>query len=235
MPFMSKQYAKGGPKSKRKLGKKVTTVGQVQTIAKRVINSAAETKSYLSGGVNISPLDDAFGVANLIFPMAQGSAATNYTGEQIYLKNLHIKGRIFTNAGASSITNTKLCRIVVFRTKKALTNTVTNAATILDVFRNNPPGLATTGHVDFTKVKLLYDQTITITPQLGTAGGVQTQVINRPFDIKIPINKKEWFDADNSGYLQYSNIYIGYTSYDGNAVQAPTTCSFAWTVNFKDM
>lgn len=231
----TKKYVKKAYKPKAKPTKKVTTVGQVKTIAKSVLNSAAETKSYISLGTNIAPLDDAFGVANLMFPMAQGSSSTAYLGEQIYLKNIHIKGRIFTNTGLSTITNVKLCRVVVFRTKKPLTNTVTNSATILDVFRNNPTGLATTGHIDFTKVQLLYDQTMTIYPEIGSPGATQTQVINVPVDIKIPINKKEWFDADNSGYLKFSNVYIGYTSYDGNAVVAPTTLQFAWTINFKDM
>lgn len=208
---------------------------KITKIAKRVIKASAETKSYVSAAFTLSPLDDQLAVCNLIYPMAQGTGSANYTGEQIWLKNIHIKGRIYSNQGASTVTNAKLIRVTVFRTKKAITNSTTSAATLTDLFRNTPLALASSAHVDFTKVKLLYDQSYVMTPQLGTAGGTQTQVLQKLVDINVPINKKEYFDADNSGYLMYSNIYVAFTAYDGNGIVAPCALNFSWSVNFKDM
>jgi len=215
---------------KRTTGKRLTAK-KVAAIARRVTMKAAETKSYLQNSF-LDPVDDLIGCQNLIYPISQGTGAGSIIGEKLYIKNIRIKGRLYSNTATNK--NSKLCRIIVFRTKKQLTNTSTNSILSSDLFQNSVGGLAAKGHVDLHKVQLLVDKTFTIHMDLGDVTGTAGYRKQIPWEINVPVNRTEYFDQDNSGYLKSSNIYLAYTASDGSATLNPAVCEYSWAVNFKD-
>lgn len=209
---------------RKKKAAPVKTTSQIAKIARAVTLRAAETKSYLTGISNTNQGDNATRVWNLNYNISQGSGSTNVLGEKVHLKSIRIQGQIFSNT--SSNTATKVVRMVVFRTKKALSAGSAIDITATDLYRNN--GLPGQNHVDLHKVDLLYDSILTLTPQMTN------QVVTRPFKINIPINRTEYFDDDNSGYFKNKNYYLAIQHHDGNALAPPTTMYFSYAVNFKD-
>lgn len=236
MPYMKKhQYDAARNIASRKIQSafrnyKSRKANQVATIARieaqKVVNKNSETKSALFSASH-APTDDTVIVNNLVYSMTQGTSAETLVGEKFNLKNIHFRFNIFNNVGGSTNSDTKVYRLIVFRTKKPLTNSSTTI-TPTDLFRTNVPNLASRAHVDLSKVSLLYDKTFTMTPQ-------QTgQRIFKPLHFKVDFNTQERFDADNSGYLKKSNIYLACTAVDGSIVAQPIAFNYTYTINYKD-
>lgn len=199
---------------------------QVAKIAKKVVMRAAETKSSLTSYA-VTPLDAIWSVSNLSFPIGQGDTAEDVIGEKIMMKSINIRGNIYTqnnNAGT-----TTLCRVVVFRSKQNLT-TSSASITATDLVRATAAGNPQQHHIDLHKVDLLYDTSFALTPQVGNS-----QVIQQPFVINIPINKTHYFDSDNSGLFKDKQYYLGFVGYNGIVVSSPAGCTFTAAVNFKDL
>lgn len=201
------------------------TTKAVARIARSVTLKAAETKSYFAG-YNLTPLDNSWNAQNLIYPIAQGSNAENVIGEKMFLKNIRFKGWAAI-ANGSTTTATRIARMVVFATKKALTNSSV-LITTSDLCRTGGLNYAPAAHIDLHKVDVLYDNAFELTP------GIANQSVTRHFDINVPINKTVFFDADNSGYLKNKNYYMAIVGYDGNGVNAPVQFTYNFAVNFKD-
>lgn len=199
---------------------------KVAKIAKKVVMRAAETKSSLTS-YNVTPIDGAWSVSNLSFPIGQGDTAEDVIGEKVHMKSLNIRGNIYVqnnNAGTTTI-----ARLVVFRSKQNLT---TSSATITatDLVRATASTNPQQHHIDLHKVDLLYDTTLVLTPQVANS-----QTIQQPFVINIPVNKTHYFDSDNSGLFKDKQYYLGFVGYNGIIVSSPAGCTFTAAVNFKDM
>lgn len=229
--LLKKKLSGGGRIRKRRVrfrgSKKITgmSVQQVSRIARSVTLRAAETKSYLKDIGNTNQPDDALRVWNLNYGISQGTTAEGIVGEKLHLKNIRIQGIV--NSATQGNSNTKTVRMLVFKTKKALaTGTSGIDVTVTDVMRSNIGTFR--NHVDLHKVDLLYDRTLMLTPNYNN------QVVSKTFTINVPINKTEYFDTDNSGFLKDKNYYFAIQHYDGNGIYTPATHSFCYSVNFKD-
>lgn len=199
---------------------------EVVKIAKKVVMRAAETKSSITN-YSVSPLDGQWNASNLSFYINQGSTAEDVVGEKIFLKSINIRGSIFTqnpNAGIPT-----QCRLVLFRTKQNLT-TGSTIITSSDLVRNPVPTNPVQHHIDLHKVDLLYDTTITLTPQVAN-----TQVIQKDFVINVPVNKTHYFDTDTSGLFKDKQYYLAVVGYNGIIVSSPAGFQFTAALNFKDM
>lgn len=208
-----------------KSAKKVTTAAQVAKIARAVTLRTSETKSYYST-YTTSPLDDNYVAQNLIYPISQGAGSENIVGEKMFLKNIRLKGFMQINQ-PNATTTTRCARIIVFATKKQLTNSQT-IITDTDLVRTGGASSSLCEHVDLHKVDLLYDNTWTLTQNLAN------QIETIPFNINIPINKTVYFDADNSGYLKNKNYYVAFCGRDGGLTSNPVLFVHNYAVNFKD-
>lgn len=196
----------------------------IMAVAKKAVMQVAETKSYLNNNSSSVLLDNTTYATNLIYGMSQGTTAETYIGEKIHLQSIRLKGFLYTSITSA---NTKMFRITVIRTKKALTSSSSFAAiTGTDVYR--PYSFIPQAHVDLHKVDSLYDRIYTLQPQISSG------VVQQPFDIRVKINRKETWDADNSGYLKNKNYYLVVTGYDTSGASYPVSCVCEWAVNFKD-
>lgn len=210
---------------KRRPISKALTVRKVAQIAKRVTLKQSETKSAISSNF-LDPLDNNYQVQNLVYFITQGDDGDDMIGKKMHVNNIRINGFIqHTNNGSAS----KFCRIVVFRTKSPLTATKTNL-TKTDLFRSGGTTYVPTDHIDLHKVDVLLDKRITVTPTISGTVRQGNQVA-----MNVRIDKDEWFDADNSGYLKGKNYYVAFGCYSGEGgVTAPAAFTYTWAVNFKD-
>lgn len=201
---------------------------EVAKIARKVTLSAAETKSYIAG-YSIIPADNVWNAQNLIFPITQGSSAEAVQGEKMYIKNIRFNGFVAINNPASTST-TRSCRMVVFATKKPLTNS-SAAITATDLVRSGGTANSMCQHIDLHKVDLLYDRKFTLLQQLGS------QTVVKQFSLNIPVNRTVYFESDNAGYLKDKNYYMAVVASDGfggSGATAPAKFEYTWAVNFKD-
>lgn len=216
-------------RARRKGSKKLTTRRQVAKFVKATVLKTAETKSYMAS-YSIIPADNTWNVQNLIYPISQGDTAETIDGEKMHLKNIRFKGFVAINNPASTST-TRLCRMVVFATKKPLTNS-SGGITVTDLVRSGGSSNSMCQHIDLHKVDLLYDRKFAITQNLTG------QTVTRPFDLNIPIDRTVYFESDNAGYLKDKNYYMAVVASDGfggSAGTAPCKFEYNWTVNFKDI
>lgn len=205
------------------------TKKQVVKIAKAAVMKSAETKSYLAS-YSIIPADNTWNVQNLIYPISQGDTAEQIEGEKLFIKNIRFNGFVAINNPASTST-TRQYRMVVFATKKPLTNS-SSGITVTDLVRAGGSANSMCQHIDLHKVDLLYDRKFSLTQALSG------QTVTRPFMLNVPINKTCYFEADNAGYLKDKNYYMALVASDGfggSAGTAPVKFEYTWTVNFKDI
>lgn len=221
---MMKKYTK---KTKKTQTRKVVAPKLAAAI-RQITRGVAETKSLLTMVSQGNIFPDTVYAQNLNSYISQGITSESIIGEKLFIKNIHLKLRLssFNNAIA---TNGRLnYRLLVIKTKKALTTTYTTI-TGTDVFRNASDA-ATLGHVDLHKVDLLYDRK-------GSIVQPNQQNVNEQIsvDINIPVNRTHWFDTDNGGYFKDKNYYLIWTATKPDTPAANIGfMSSAWSVNFKD-
>lgn len=225
---------------KKVVGKKTKLDSKIAKIAKSVVMKEAETFSPINS-FEWSNNATQITAQNLLFFMQNGDSSITFRGEKVFLKNIRMKVRVFYNGSATAATvyNTpRVVRLMVFKTKDALTNTSTNIARS-SLFRAESGTVnnlfASTGHVDLHKVTLYHDQVIVfdgrdITPTTTAGNG-----LIKPVDINIPLNKIEYFDADNGGYLKGGNYYFAMVFDDQTATINGITISCTYAVNLKDL
>jgi len=232
--LMKRKYSGGSSYGKRRRfvrrGRKSYYKGRkLAKFVKRVIYKAAETKSYLNYS-ELIPINNQTDVKNLIFFMNQGTNAEQIVGEKFHLKNIRIQGS-FLSVNAKN--STKSGRIIVFKTKKPLTNDALANLPLTDLFRSGGSNIRMDQHVDVHKVDLLFDKTYRLTPN------VEGMEMQKQFKINIKLNKDEYFDADNSGYLKKGNYYLAFTTFDPGCVPevAPSglSCRYTFAINYKDI
>lgn len=218
--------------TKKTMAKAKGTLALVNKAIERKLKQRIETRSGINGGGEFL-FQDAIRANNLMYFLNQGDALANYAGRAINLKNIHIKGRVFIE-NDNNQPNGTCVRLLVVRAKTPWTNTSTTLSTG-DLFRiGGQPHFASSGHIDFSKVELLYDKKWVVQPfhQSGNANGYIS------YDIKVPFNmKKVYFDNDNSGYLKHGNYYFVQVVDQINAaasIDRVALNNFTWTVNFQD-
>lgn len=221
---MKNTVSKKGPAKK--------TVALVNKVVNRKLKQYIETKSSYATLGQFHYANDLRAV-NLIHHMSQGDTNVTYTGRSINLKSIHIKGRMhLENPGNQP--NGICCRFMIIRTKKALTNS-SSVITTTDVLRAlGQQYFASTGHVDFGKVQLLYDKKHVVQP-FNSDGNANRYI---SYDIKVPFKgKKVYWDENNSGYLKDGNYYLVTTIDSIGASQSIDRVgvdNIDWTVNFQD-
>lgn len=219
---------KGKPRARR-TGAQLSTkqVKAVATIAKKAVLRQAETKSPITN-VNITLGDNLVYAQNLIYFIPQGDSSTAVDGAKMNIRNINIRGQL--TGYNTSVDNAPITfRVAVVKTKKALTNTNT-AITATDVLRSNTSYNASLGHFDLHSVTLLEDKTFSLpTPNIANTA------VMKPFDMNIRVNKDEYYDKDNSGYLKGGNYYVIITASRWGAGSVNAGAAYLqWTVNFKD-
>ena len=201
----------------------------VTAIAKKTTLKVAETKSAISNRVT-DLFNDLVYAQNLNYFLSQGSTAESIIGEKFFLKNIYIKGRFYSYNTSGAGTSPLHCRLMIVRTKKALTNTFVAISTD-DVFRGVTSEFASVGFPDLHKVDVIKDVTYRV-PQttLGTSG---TSVA---FTHNIKINKTLFVDTDNGGYLKDKNYYLIASVYKAdNPAITVGAIRYQWAMNFKDL
>lgn len=173
----------------------------VRAISKQVVLNTAETKSFIQT-TSAALFNDLVYAQNLNFGLQQGVTADQLIGEKIFIKNIYARYKLVgTNNATASNENTAI-RVLVIRTKKALTNTFASI-TKGDVFRGSSFNMAYSGLVDLHEVDLLFDE-IHVFEQPNIAAVNQAGFM----DIKISVNKTHYFDTDNGGYFKDKNYYM---------------------------
>lgn len=224
---MKRQFRKTFRKSKRIPKNSTAFTRAVATIAKRVTQKVAETKSAYNSISSSNMFDQVVYARNLLYFMAQGTGSEQYIGEKMFIKNIHIKGQL-TFTGTTE--RNKSYRLLVIRANQAFTTSST-AITYSDVFRSGSSNSALPAsclHTDNHKVTVLYDSG----PKVAVKQYL-THIPIHPIDINLKINKSVHWTADGSGYIKNGNYYVIYMADDQSAANM---ASVAWdfTVNFKD-
>lgn len=219
-------YRKRANKTK---GLSQTQKKSVATIAKRVVHREAETKSAINS-LSQAVAGDSVYAQNINFFLAQGDTSESIDGEKFMLKNIYMKASIIKHNNSTATNEDLTFRVMLIRTKKALTNTST-IITYSDVFRGSSDRLASKGFVDLHKVDLLYDKTFHFSqPNQANTFAQKAITINKK------INKNLLFDTDNGGYLKDKNYYLIYTAHTpNNTVETVATLRAQWALNFKDL
>lgn len=210
---------------KKKVKGPLTTaqVKAVTKIAKKVDIKNDETKSaFVSRSVNL--FDSVVYASNLNYFITNDATNTGLIGNKMYLKNIHIKGQVAKSGTGTRDTNV---RLMVIRTDQQLTAT-TNGVTYSNIFRtsSNTALPASALHVDFNKVKLLYDKHFQL--KAPYANWTPTHV----FDILIKINRSHKYEG-SSGYLEGGNYYFIMISEDQTAA-TNAALGYDLAINFKD-
>lgn len=211
----------------------------VAKIAKKVTLRTAETKSAPNYNSMTPSAGDTVQVQNLNYFMGQGTTDQTYTGTEIFVKNMNIQMQVRRNGSASfgaTFNDSVIARVIVFATKKALTNTTTSI-TASDLFRDDGYGSyrAQLVYPDLDKVKVLYDRKINISSPVATSTTVASPSNETVFGINLPINRKKIFDNDNSGYFKDANYYLAVVYTDSVGIPSYVTFRYNWVVNFKDL
>lgn len=222
----SKPYV-NRPYKRPTTGKSKADNASISRIARRVILKAAETKLYAATNT-INVADNTTTAINLNSGISTGSTSVDRLGTKIMIMNIRIHSLFYSNGSSNSAT--KAFRISVIKTPTRLTATNTTV-TSTDVYKSGTVNTTMAAHFDLKKVKLLYDQTFSVTPSYGT---VAPQVMLYPKRISIPVNKSEVYESDSSSYIPSGNYYLLLSTYDGNGVLAPGGFNIAYTVSFKD-
>lgn len=201
----------------------------VTAIAKKATLKVAETKSSIS--IRLADLfNDLVYAQNLNFHLAQGQTAETIVGEKLYLKNIYIKGRFYSYNTAGAGNSNLHCRLMVIRTKKALTNTF-SSITYDDVFRGSTTEIAESGFPDLHKVDVIKDVTYKI-----PMANISTEGTSTSFTHNLKINKTLFFDTDNGGYFKDKNYYLICSAHKADNPAANVgAIRFQWALNFKDL
>lgn len=217
------------PTSSSKKLRKSSIRNVIRNEAKKVLLGISETKSYLRNNWSLLPIDGFLGVYNLCYAITQGDDAEQYLGKRIWIKDMSF--RIACSTFTTNLSS-KRARVVVFMSKKQITNSSTASANIDDLFRNTVVGDSTNYMVDLSKVSLLYDQIVDL--PINTEGGSHTKTYKN-LVFKIKFDREFTFDGNNSGIFKDKQIYLGVTGFDGNTTLAPCVFDLYYTVNFKDV
>lgn len=202
---------------------------KVSAIAKKAVYKVAETKSPIQ--IRTSDLfNDLVYAQNVTFAIGQGNTSFAIEGKKFHIKNITVKGRIYSYNTATPTNSNLHFRFLLIRTKKALTNTF-GAIAADDVFRGTTNEVATVGHVDLHKVDLIKDYSTKVLPTpIGSTG------TSNSFSMNIPINKTVTVDTENGGYLKDSNYYIITTCYKADNPAANVgALRMQWATNYKDI
>lgn len=217
--------------------KKTKLDKQIKTNVRKTLLGLAETKSAVKN-INVSTN------ANLVYAVAanyfisEGAGANQVVGEKIYLRNFYLRYYAEVSNNSTVTLNQPTLRIMLVKSVADYTTT-SGVVGNTEIFRNDGQASAgnpaTNSHVDMHKVKLLWDHTFSPRIDDGTSGLNQTTVING--DISVPVNKTEFFTADNSGRFRSGNYYwIVTQSRPGDlGLTSGVTFSLQWSVNFKDI
>lgn len=204
----------------------------VVKLAQKATMKLAETKSGITSQT-YTPIADTITVQNLNYFMNQGDQANQYNGEKVFLKNIRIKGLLQHNTntlggGASGAA----MRLVVFKSKETITSTYANNVSYSKLFRGDGATdyLAFRAHVDLHHITLLHDQ-------LYTFSSVDSEGLTnvKQVDINVPINKTEYYDAENSGVYKRGNYYMALVPYKSSVNSIPIAAVMTWAVNVKDI
>lgn len=199
----------------------------IAKIARKTLLSMEETKSFLSADLLLQPVDNSWQIRNLLHPISTGAGSQNMIGRKMFIKNIRFRCNMFFNP--TSNTTSANCRVVVFKHKDTITTTSANSPTGTEFLRSSV-GQPAIAHVDLNKViTLLYDKTITMTRQIDA-----TQVVQRPLEFNIPINRTESFNGDASGLLDDGQYYLAFIAQNGNLTTNAVSFNFQYAVNFKD-
>lgn len=191
--------------------RKQALAAKVTTLATKVRRMSPENKyadiNILGQTFNYTPTNSY--VQNLFSGMSQGTSDANaYTGDQIFLKSIKIKGT-FYNTG----TVYQLCRIVCVMVKKNMEGLITTAnggnlimesaySTGANAFN------APLDHDNRKGVTVLFDQRIVMNPQLSSATNSNQA---RAWSKNLTINKRIQFQ--NGGNVPTENgIYLFFIS-----------------------
>lgn len=206
----------------------------VRNIAKKVILQQAETK--VQGNDDFSNIGDNAAVyQNLTYPIAQGAGEYDRIGRKIHLTSIRVKGSFYTNT--SSITNSKLFRVILLKTTQNLGTGKGSVSSLNDIFVPGTTNVVTNGMVDLKKcVKVYHDEVIYSQPFIyNTAVGVVTQSVDfQPFEFSVKINKSEFYQDDAASHLSQGDYYLIFCAFDNNVSLAPGGINYTTAVYFKD-
>lgn len=198
---------------------------KIAQVAKAAVMKVSETRSSIRSSF-LNPLDELVAAQNLVHHLTQGDTSEGHTGQEIFLKNINIRGHIQKSSSALDA----IVRVMVVKSINPFTNTTILNMSPQNVFRAGGTAdyNATSAHLDFNKVQVLADKQYRLVPQFST----HRPLI--PVNLNIQINQNKKYQQDNSGYFKDGNYYLIVTSYDGNGISAPATFDYDWTVNYKD-
>lgn len=207
-------------KSSKNYNKKnVSSDKHIAAIARKVVQNAPETK-IMNFASQIFTTDSLVYAHNLSSRLVAGSTNFDIVGQKAFIKNFYIKLRAMRSGTLNA--QSTVFRFLVVRSVAKWTTTYGTIANS-EVFTSaTHQGLC---HVDFDKVHLLSDKTVT----LDTDWSGQTP--SRIIDIKIPINKSMTYESSATSYGRDYNYYLIVTSQDyslggtGNVI-INTSCSF---------
>lgn len=203
----------------------------VSSIAKRVINKQAETKSPITLS-QLTLIDDLLYVINPLHNIAQGDTLESRDGHKIMLKNFYIKGKVTAVNNATVGNGSTLLRFMILKTPQQLTTSsggVSYGATSA-IFRGSLSNFASKGFPDLSKVNVIYDKVWTMkTDQLNTNQHL-------PFVINKKIGKTVSYQINTASYCKEDNYYFLITSAktDGTVGTCALT-DLQYAVNFKDI
>lgn len=200
---------------------KKTTAKKVQTLAKKVRQLTPELKysdlNVIGQTFNYTPT--ASYVQNVFTPLSQGdSDANNYTGDEIFVKNIKIRG-VFYN----TTTNYQVMRIVLVCVKQNMEGLITtaNIGNLVMESAYSSTANAINAPLDNDNrhgVTVLYDKKIIMNPNLSSA---TTSSVARVWNHTFKINKMVQFQnggnipTKNGLYLFFiaDNAVLGYLNY----------------------
>jgi len=198
-------------------------VKAVKQIAKKTTLQVAETKVYQNHD-QLSLTSDFWQVRNLIYPMSQGTTSVNVIGEKIHLKSINLRCVYRTESARTD--QIQFIRCALIKSKHDYTNT-SSVVTSTELVKSPTANSPVCDIFDYHKITVLRQYKRVLTPQT-TKGAACI------FDFNVPINKTEYFQVDNGGYLKYGNYYLVAMATDASGINTCGQFIFNWNVNFKD-
>lgn len=205
---------------------------EMAKIAKRVVNTVAETKTPLTLVTAGIMVDNIVHCVNPLFNIAQGDTLSSRDGQKIHLSSFYIKGKFTAINNATVGNGVTSIRFMIVKTPQIITNSglgTTFGATSA-VWRGTQNNLSVLGVPDLSKVQVVYDKLINM------RADIQNTNEHYPFVIKQKINKKFQFALDAASYGKEDNYYFVFVANktDGTVGNC-AAFDFQYAVNFKDI
>lgn len=220
---MSKRH-----KTKKKVTLSKPAKKEVRSIVKNTINTRTELK-YIDVGADAVPPGQTVTLAPKLFQLitvAQGNADTQRIGDEIYLRDLEMRGQIVQPVPGAGLSADNIIRIIIFQWYGRITLPAGEQPAANDLLQDsvNAPANSFINHDKRELFGILYDRVFATSNPYMTSRSIRIRL--RKFRHKVKFNQGANTPMENS-------IWLLITS-NSTAAFTPAQMTFRFRMNFTD-